>query len=111
MKNFLIFQEVTFQARKNKKDRAPENFLYFRKRKPRKIFLYFLKKKAVLIFRGTETPKKIPYISGNGTFLYFKKVLIFQEITFRARKVKRTLSEKLPTFWEMELSSSNLKKA
>ena len=32
-----------------------------------KDFLHFL------ILQETETPKKIPYISGNGTFLYFTK--------------------------------------
>ena len=42
-----------------------------------------------------DTPKKNPYISGNGTFLYFKKLLIFQEVTFRARKVKRPHSQKV----------------
>ena len=38
-----------------------------------KKFLKFSQKKTFLIFRETETPKKIPYISGNGTFLYFAK--------------------------------------
>ena len=37
-------------------------------------------------------------------------ILIFQEVTFRARKIKKTDSEKLLIFWEMELSSSKLKK-
>ena len=38
-----------------------------------KKFLKFSQKKAFLIFRETETLKKIPYISGDGTFLYFGK--------------------------------------
>ena len=58
-----------------------------------KKFLIFSQKKAFLIFRemelpyilGNENPEKIPYISGNGTFLYFgkrkprKNIFIFQE--------------------------------
>ena len=38
-----------------------------------KKFLIFSQKKAFLIFQETETPKKNPYILGNGTFLYFRK--------------------------------------
>ena len=38
---------------------------------------------------GNGNAKKIPYISGNVIFLYFRKLLIFQEVTFRAPKVKR----------------------
>ena len=46
-----------------------------------KKFLIFSQKKAFLIFRemelsyilGNGNPEKIPYISGNGTFLYFMK--------------------------------------
>ena len=55
-----------------------------------KKFLIFSQKKAFLIFWGIELSyilgngdlEKIPYISGNGTFLYFRKLLIFQEVTF-----------------------------
>ena len=69
-----------------------------------KKFLIFSQKKAFLIFRDMElyyilgkgNPEKVPYILGNGTFLYFgkrklrKKSLyfkerdfyIFQEVTF-----------------------------
>ena len=38
-----------------------------------------------------ENPEKVLYISGkgNGTFLYFRKLLIFEEVTFQAQKVKR----------------------
>ena len=71
-------------------------FLYFRKWNPEKNSLYF-RKRNIFIFWETDTPKKIlifqetklPYISGNGNS---KKLLIFQEVTFRARKIKRTHS-------------------
>ena len=37
-------------------------------------FVIFSQKKAFLIFGETETPKKkIPAISGNANFLYFRK--------------------------------------
>ena len=67
-------------------------------------FLIFSQKKAFLIFRETETPKKffifqeteLAYISGNGNP---KKLLIFQKVTFRARKIKKKLTlEKLLLF-------------
>ena len=64
---------------KNKKDSPSENFLYFRKRKPRKNFLYFL------IFQKTEIRKKIHYISGNRNP---RKLLIFQEVSLQAQKMK-----------------------
>ena len=59
-----------------------------------KKFLIFSQKKACLIFLETATPKKFfifqekdfSYISGNGNP---KKPLILQEITFRARKIKK----------------------
>ena len=46
-----------------------KKFLYFFKRK---LFLYF-RNRNFFIFRKMETSKKILYISGNGTFLYFLK--------------------------------------
>ena len=63
-------------------------------------FLIFFQKKAFLIFRETETLKKffifweekLSYISGNGNP---KKFLIFQEKIFRARKMKKSRSEKM----------------
>ena len=100
------------------------NFLYFLKRK---VFLYF-GKWNFLIFQKTETPKKflifqetelfhksengnpekISYISGNGNP---EKLLIFQEVTFWARKIKKKSPlKKLLIFGKMELSSSKLKK-
>ena len=62
-------------------------FLYFLNRK---ILLHFGKptsRKNVLIFQETETS----YISGNR---HPKKLLIFQEVTFRAQKNKKTYYEK-----------------
>ena len=100
------------------------NFLYFLKRK---LFLYF-GKWNFLIFQKTETPKKflifqetelfhksengnpekISYISGNRNP---EKLLIFQEVTFWARKIKKKSPlKKLLIFGKMELSSSKLKK-
>ena len=66
-----------------------------------KKFLYFLKEKLFLYFGKPKTPKKFlifqetepSYISGNGNP---KKPLMFPEVTFRARKIKRTL---LTLFW------------
>ena len=57
---------------KNKKIHPRENFLYFRKGKPRKNYLHFLKRKLLLCF-GKREPRKI--------FLYFRKqnFLIFFE--------------------------------
>ena len=66
-----------------------------------KKFLIVSETKAFLIPRETETPQKILYISGNGTFLYFRKLLIFQEVTFRARKI--TSFKMFLIFQEMEL--------
>ena len=50
-----------------------------------KKFLYFIKRKLSLFF-GKRKPEKIPYISGNGIFLYLRKFLIFQEVTFQVEK-------------------------
>ena len=90
IKKPLIFWEINFLAL------ILRNFLYFLKRK---LFLFF-RKRNFLKFQDTETPKKIFifqetelfYISGNGTFLYFRKRLIFQEVTFQAQKMKKTHS-------------------
>ena len=40
---------------------------------------------------GNGNPEKIPYISGNGNP---KRLLIFQKLTFRDRKMKKIHSEK-----------------
>ena len=59
-----------------------ENFLYSNMKK----FHIFSQKQAFAIFQETETPKKIPFISVNGNP---KKLLLLQEVTFRARKMKK----------------------
>ena len=68
-----------------------------------KKFLICSQKKAFLIFRETKTPKKflifqeteLFYISRNGNP---KKILIFQKVTFRARKMEKPHSEKILIF-------------
>ena len=65
-----------------------------------KNFLYFLKKETFLIFREMETPKnflifqktELSYISRNGNP---QKLLIFQEVTFRAQKIQKKLKNVL----------------
>ena len=60
------------------------------------------------------TEKKNSYISGSGTFYISgngnpKKLLMIQEVTFRARKIKNKIKKtliKLLIFREMELSST-----
>ena len=86
------------------------NFLYFLKRK---LFLYLGKgnpektsynfsKEGFSYISGKGNSEKNPYISGNGNS---KKLLIFQEVTSRAQKIKNPTLKKLLIFWEMELSS------
>ena len=74
-------------------------------------FLIFYQKKGFLLFQETETPKQnfsiVQMEMGNG---HPKKFLIFQEVTFRTRKMKKPTLKKLLTFREMELSSPKLKK-
>ena len=53
-----------------------ENFFYFRERKPRKKFLYFLKRELFLYFRKQKLRN-------------FRKLLILQEVTCKARKTKK----------------------
>ena len=62
-----------------------KNFLYFLERK---LFLYFAKRK----------PRKNPYISGNGNP---KKLRIFQEVIFLARKIKKLTLKKFLIFQEV----------
>ena len=64
-------------------------------------------KKAFLVFQETEIPEKlflfqeteISYISGSRNF---EKLVIFLEVTFRARKIKKPTLKKLLIFQEME---------
>ena len=77
LKKLLIFQETELFSL------SQENLLYFRKRKPRKKFLYFLKRKIFLYF-GKRKSRQNFFCFGKLNFL------IFQEVAFRPRKVKRT---------------------
>ena len=83
------------------------NFLIFQKTETPKKFLIF---QETELFHKSENgnPEKISYISGNGNP---EKLLIFQEVTFWARKIKnKSTLKKLLIFGKMELSSSKLKK-
>ena len=86
-------------------------FLYFGKFLTLIIrnFLYFLQKKKKIFFYFRKKNEQIPFISGNGTFLYFKKLLIFQEVTFKAQKLRKNILKMFPIFWEVELSCHMLK--
>ena len=70
-KHFLYFQKwkPKFFSRSLKNTRNPprENFLYFRKRRPRKTFLRFLKI-PLLLYLGKQEPGKKNFISENETF-------------------------------------------
>ena len=82
------------------------NFLYFRNGNPEKKYLYF-RKQNFFIFqeRYIQNPgiTELSCSFGNEAFLS-----IFQEVTFRAQKLKRTHSEKCLIFWEIELSRPTL---
>ena len=45
-------------------------------------------KESLPYISGNQNPPKNTYISGNETLLYFRKVLMFYEVTFQARKGK-----------------------
>ena len=83
LKKHPILQEITFHTRKKKQQIHPK-----------KISLIFLKESFFYISRNGN-PKKITYISRNGTSLYFGKLLIFQQATFYALKMKKTTLKKL----------------
>ena len=92
---FLIFWDMEFFRSSSKKEKnlPRENSLYFEKWNFLIFliwkFLYVLKKSFSHISGSRPPPKKKIYILGNRTSLYF---LIFQEVTFRAREMKK------PTF-------------
>ena len=54
---------------KNEKNPPQENFLYSKKWN----FLTLILKESFSYISGNVNPQKIPYISGNGTFLYSRK--------------------------------------
>ena len=82
LKRFLIFREI----------KLLKSIIF-----PKESFPYILENK---------NPKQIHYISGNGTFLHFTKLLMFQEVTFQARKIKKPTLKKFLIFRQIELSSS-----
>ena len=66
-----------------------------------KKFLICSQKKAFLLFRKTEILKK--FLKFQETEIFYilgdenpEKLLIFQDVTLPARKIKRTHSEKMP---------------
>ena len=73
---FLFFRKLKSalfsQSLKNKRNPPPREFLILQEAKPPKNFLYFLEKSFSYISENGNH-KKIIYISGNGTFLYFRK--------------------------------------
>ena len=79
-----------------------------------KKLLIFSQKKAFLIFWEAETPKTFlifqeterSYVSGNENS---KKLLRFQEVTFRAQKIRNPTLKKSLIFQKMEPSSRKLK--
>ena len=96
------------------------NFFIFKKIKVSgsniKKVVIFSQKGAFLIFKETETLKKLfafqkcelSYILGNGNL---KKILLFQEVTFQAQKMKKNPTlKKFLIFQEMGISSHKLKK-
>ena len=92
IKKFLLFQETEFSyisGNRNLKKHPILQEITFHTRKknqqihPKKISLIFLKESFFYISRNGN-PKKITYISRNGTSLYFGKLLIFQQATFYA---------------------------
>ena len=104
IKKCLIFpeMELSYISGRNLRDRK------IKKTRSEKIS-YIFSKKAFLIFRETE----LFYVFLKKVFLIFyvmelssPKIKKFQEVTFRARKIKNPALKKFLIFREMELSSS-----
>ena len=112
-KGFLIFPEtkpLTFQpGLKNEKILPWENFLYCKKRTPEKFSYIFLKESYSYI-SGNGNTEKITYFSGKGAFLYFGKLLIFQEVTSRAWIMKKPSLKRLLIFQEVTCKAWKSKK-
>ena len=129
LKKSLVFQEMEVSNSKIKK------FLIFSQNK-RKVFLYSLKKaphtfwprppkvflksllwKSFLYFLKENRnfqkrkPRKNPYISGNGTFLYFRRrhIFILQETELSYTSGKGTFlyfrKQNFIIFWERHIQS------
>ena len=98
-KKFLIFREMELSSSNTREFFmfSPKKVLYFGKQKPRKNSLYFLKRKLFLHFRKRKPGKTSLRFMKRNSFIFQetespKKLFIFQEVTFRARKIKRTHS-------------------
>ena len=85
-------QKTESSRTKNKNNLHEEYFLYSRK------FLTFYQEKAFLIFQGTKTPKKSPYISGknfpsskNQKYPLLKSFLYFWKQNFLVSSLKHFL--------------------
>ena len=68
---------------------TPTKFILFQETEAPQKILIFSPKKAALIFRETEALRNSLF-SRNGNA---KKLLLFQEVAFQARKMKKTRSE------------------
>ena len=76
-KKFLIFTEIkpcTFPSKLEKQKKSTmRNFPTLQETEtPRKLLVFFLKRKLFLYFRKRK-PRKMLYISGNGHFLHFSR--------------------------------------
>ena len=107
LKKFLIFSQKkellysgkwNFQAQARKIKKTLTKFPIFSQKK---LSLYF-RKRNYLIFQEME----LSYISGNGNP---KKLLIFQEVTFRARKNKKLALKKVLYFGKCNFLAPSLK--
>ena len=72
IKKFFIFQEMELSGPNIKK------FLIFSQKKAFPIF----RKMELFYVLGNGNPEEIPYISGNGTFIYCKQLFILQKLVF-----------------------------
>ena len=108
LNTFLYFEKSKHLSSSSKKKKSILskmflNFFIFKKIKVSgsniKKVVIFSQKGVFLIFKETETLKKLfafqkcelSYILGNGNL---KKLLLFQEVTFQARKMRKTHFEK-----------------
>ena len=73
---FLYFQEMELSGSSMKKFfmfSQKKSALIFQETKTPKKFLIFSLKKSFSYISGNGNSEKIPYVSGNETFLYFRK--------------------------------------
>ena len=75
-----------------------------------KKLLIFSQRKAFLLFRETENPPQNISFSGNGTFLFFRELLIFQKVLFRAGKIKTPALKNSLHFGKLNFLVSNIKR-